>query len=325
MADRHGIVAATGRSRAPQGGPEVAHVGLRPTSPLVSADDSASRSLVAVIAILTFLAALAAAGADIVAASSSQWRSSLAGEATIQITPQAGRDLEGDVATSLAVARAFPGIAEAKAMSKAEAEDLLSPWLGHGLDLDDLPVPRLIVLKLDPGRRPDLAGLTSRLAEQVHGAIVDDHGAWLSRLSVMADTIVVVAVSLVVLVLIAAALAVAFATRGAMVGNREAVEVLHFVGAGDRYIAREFGRRFLRLGLEGGALGAAGACLLILASGYLSSIGRTTLSGAQLEALFGTFAIGWRGYAAMLLVAAVVAAIAGFASRRTVRRYLDEG
>ena len=42
----------------------------------------------------------------------------------------------------------------------------------------------------------------------------------------------------------------------------------------------------------------------------------------QIEALFGSFSIGWLGYGAVLLVAATVAAIAGLVSRLTVRRYL---
>ena len=71
----------------------------------------------------------------------------------------------------------------------------------------------------------------------------------------MANTIIGIGVVLVVLVLVAAGLAVIFATRGAMAGNREVVEVLHFVGANDDFIAKEFQRRFFRLGLRGSVIG----------------------------------------------------------------------
>ena len=44
-----------------------------------------------------------------------------------------------------------------------------------------------------------------------------------------------------------------------MAGNREVVEVLHFVGADDDFIAREFQRRFFQLGLKGAAAGGGRA------------------------------------------------------------------
>ena len=82
------------------------------------------------------------------------------------------------------------------------------------------------------------------------------------------------AVAIVILVLVATGLAVAFATRGAMAGNREVVDVLHFVGADDDFIAREFQRRFFRLGLKGGLAGGGLALLLITLCGFLLSAWR---------------------------------------------------
>ena len=118
-------------------------------------------------------------------------------------------------------------------------------------------MPRLITVRLGSGT-PDLGSLRQRLAEALPGvASLDDHALWLSRLSTMANTVVGVGIAVVALVLLATGLAVTFATRGAMAGNREVVEVLHFVGADADFIAREFQRRFFRLGLRGGGIGAA--------------------------------------------------------------------
>jgi cell division transport system permease protein len=268
---------------------------LRRGNPLVPTDSASSRALVAVIAVLTFLAALAAGGAEMVAQSSRDWRASIMREATIQLRPARQRDLDADLARAAEIARATPGIQTARILPRSEAEDLLEPWLGRGLDLRDLPVPRLIVLKLDPGRAPDLAGLASRLAEQMPGATVDDHGAWVARLTTMANTVVFAAFGLVLLVLGAAGAAVVFATRGAMVANRDIVEVLHFVGATDRFIAREFHIRFLKFGLRGGLYGAAGACAFIAGCAALCASMLGGAPASQIEALFGSFGMGWVG------------------------------
>jgi cell division transport system permease protein len=204
---------------------------LGPKAPLVPVDSTASRALASVVAILTFIAALCAGAVELVAASSADWRVSIAREATIQVRPNPPGDIEAIVAQATEVARDTAGIAAVRVLSKVEAERLLEPWLGAGLSLADLPVPRLIVLTLDKGARPDFAALRARLAERAPNATLDDHAVWLSRLSTVADVIVAVGLGLVGLVLVATALAVAFATRGAMASNREVVEVLHFVGA----------------------------------------------------------------------------------------------
>ena len=209
------------------------------------------------IAILTFLAALCAGGAELVSSHSAQWRSAVGREATVQVRQRPQRDIEADLLRVADLSRRTPGIGAAEIPSRAEAERTLEPWLGKGLDLSDLPVPRLVVLKLDDAARPDLSELRRRLATEVPGATLDDHGAWLARLSRMADAVVIAGLALSLLVLIAAALAVAFATQGAMAGNREVVDILHYVGADDAFIAREFQRRFFRLGLHGSAVGSA--------------------------------------------------------------------
>ncbi len=49
-----------------------------------------------------------------------------------------------------------------------------------------------------------------------------------------------------------------------MASNREIIEVLHFVGANERFISREFERHFLGLGVRAGLMGALAAALAFL-------------------------------------------------------------
>ena len=295
---------------------------LRRNQPLVPVDSVAGRALMAVIAILTFLAALSAGAAVLAARASEQWRGAVANEMTIQIRPDSRRDIEADLAQAVAMAAGVSGIESVRVVPKAESDKLLEPWLGTGLDLVELPVPRLIVLKLKNGGNADLAGLSTALRRDLPSAILDDHRMWVRRLSTMASTIILSGVTVVMLVLLAAGLAVAFATRGAMAGSRDSVEVLHLVGANDAFIAREFQTRFILLGLKGGAAGGAAAIVVIALLGWLASRWTADAEAEQLQALFGAFEIGWRGYGAVILVATIVAAIAGLVSRFTVRRHL---
>jgi cell division transport system permease protein len=291
---------------------------------LVPAASIAGRALVTVVAIMTFLASLTAGAAILISDASRAWQDDVAREMTIQIRPAAGRDLDADTANAAELASKTPGVASVRAYSKAQAEELLQPWLGSGLDLSELPVPRLVVVGLDKEVRLDIEVLRKKLAGAIPGSSIDDHRLWLERLAIMGRSVVFVAAVIFTLVLAAMILAVAFATQGAMAGNRGIIEVLHFVGAEDSYISRQFQRHFFRLGLRGGAIGGGLAILAFLASGTLASWLRATPGGDQMEAMFGDFSLGLNIYAAIAVIAAGIAIVTGFVSRIIVYRHLRD-
>ncbi len=296
---------------------------LKRDMPLVPADSIAGRALVVVIAILTFLACLTAGGAILIGEASQAWRGDVARDVTIQIKPRASEDVDALVATAAEIASRAPGVADATAYSKAQSEAILAPWLGDGVDLGQLPIPRLIVVHMLSGHRDDLEPLRAALAAGAPAASLDDHRLWLSRLDVMAGAIVVFAAALFALMIVAMGTAVGFATRGAMAGAREIVEVLHFVGAADSYIAGQFQGHFFRLGLKGAGIGGGAAALFFAVAALASLIARRTAAGAEIAALFGAFRLGSIGYAAIIVVAGAIAFLTGVLSRRIVFRQLS--
>ncbi len=293
-------------------------------SPIVPRASIAGRALVAVVAIMTFLASITTGTVLLVSASAAEWQSDVASEITIQVRPQPGRDLERDVGAAVDAIRAQPCIVDVRPFSKDESGKLLEPWLGIGLSLDDLPVPRVVVARVQPGTAPDLAALKSRVVQVAPTASVDDHRAWIERMRSMSAATVLAGVGILVLVIVATIISVSFATRGAMAANRPIVEVLHFVGAGDRYIADRFFRHFLLLGLEGGVIGGGAA---MLGFGFSESIAgwfSGTPVGDQFAALLGTFSLRPSGYLVLAIQAVGIAAITAWASRRTLFATLDD-
>ena len=282
----------------------------------------AGRALLAVVAIMTFLASLTTGAVMLVRSSAVEWQSDVAREVTIQVRPGQGRDLDAEVARAVEIARAVPEIGEVRAYSKEESARLLEPWLGSGLALEDLPVPRMIVVKL-PSAGIDLAPLKKTLAEKVAGASLDDHRAWIDRMRTMAQTTIAGGIGILILMLVATVLSVIFATRGAMATNRPIVEVLHFIGARSGFIAGQFQRHFLLLGLEGGLIGGGLAILLFGAAGLAAGMSTGTASGDQVATLFGSFTLGWGGYLAIVAQIVLVALVTAVASRRTVDRTLE--
>lgn len=294
----------------------------RRDTPIVPKRSIAGRALVAVVAIMTFLASLTTGAVMLVRSSAVEWQSDVAREVTIQVRPGQGRDLDAEMARAVAIARAVPGVGEVRAYTKEESAGLLEPWLGSGLSLEDLPVPRMIVVKL-PAGGVDLAPLKQALSEKVGGASLDDHRAWIDRMRTMAQTTIAGGIGLLILMLAATVLSVIFATRGAMATNRPIVEVLHFIGAKSGFIAGQFQRHFLMLGLEGGLIGGGLAMLVFGAAGIAAGWSAGTASGDQVATLFGSFALGWGGYLAIVAQIVLVAVVTAIASRRTVNRTLQ--
>jgi cell division transport system permease protein len=296
----------------------------RNVSPIVPRGSIAGRALIVVVAIMTFLACMTTGVVLLVHASAAEWQSDVGSEITIQVRPVTGRDVERDVATAINVAKTQPGIIEVRAYTKAESGKLLEPWLGTGLSLDELPIPRVIVARVAPGSTPDLAELASRLKQAAPSTSVDDHRAWIERMRTMSGATVFAGVGVLALVVIATVISVSFAARGAMAANRPIVEVLHFVGAGDRYIANRFLRHFLRLGLEGGLIGGGAAMLVFGFSESIAGWFSGTPVGDQFAALLGTFSLRPSGYLALAVQAVLIAGVTAWASRRTLFATLDD-
>ena len=164
---------------------------IRPSAPIVPSGSIAGRSLMAVVAIMTYLAALTAGSVLLIAAAAADWGSQVSREVTIQVRPVEGHDIEAEIAKAVAAAKATNGVSEVQAYSREETENMLVPWLEEKVfDLSDLPIPRLIVVKIASGSLPDFAALRKVLTDTVVGATLDDHRFWIARLAAMAQAMV---------------------------------------------------------------------------------------------------------------------------------------
>ena len=291
-------------------------------TPIVPRATIAGRALIAIIAIMTFLGSMTIGIVVSVETAASGWQSDLAREVTIQVRPVAGRDIEADIGKAAAIARSVRGVAAVRPYSRQDSMELLQPWL-DGMAIDELPIPRIIAVEIASGQSPDFAGLRKSLMEQVPPASLDDHRGFVDHMHTMTRAVLAAGGGVLALVTLATMLSVAFATRGAIATNRQVIEVLHYVGAKNAFIAGHFQRHFLLLGLQGGAIGGGLALVLFALAGLLSRSLLSAPEGAQLSALFGSFSIGTGGYAAVLAQVLLMTLVTAMTSRYTVYRMLE--
>lgn len=294
------------------------------STPIVPPQNMASTALVFVIGIMTFLSCLTLGSVTLVRDTALMWQSQISREATIQIRPEEGFDIDAALLAAARIATGFSGVVSARVVDREATARLLEPWLGSGLDLDELPVPRLVVITIDEGDPPDFQAMRARIAAEIPQASLDDHRNWVDRLVAMARTTITLGLAVLVLMLSATIFTVVFATRGAMAGNGHIIEVLHFVGAEAKFIALEFRRHFLLVGLKGAAAGGLAAIAVFLAIGWWSSRNLATPEADQAAALFGRFAIGLNGYVWIAVTVMLIAALTAITTHATVINRLSE-
>ena len=293
------------------------------TASIVPQRSVAGRTLVLLIAIMTFLSGVTLGAVVLVQKSAIAWSSDVGREVTIQVRPVEGEVMESNLRTAVALAEQTPGVVGARALTLEESIALLEPWLGTGVDLSAIEIPRLVVVQLADPAEAEIDKLQRDLAA-VKGASLDTHAAWRQQLNIMAGTIVLSGLLVLTLIVLATVLAIIFATRGTMASNREIVDVLHFIGASNHFIAGEFQGRFLAIGFRGGIIGGLGAIAFFIGVGLAVAGVLPNEASQQLGVLFGRFSLGIDGMLGIAAVVPVIAALTAITSRLTVRRFLSQ-
>jgi cell division transport system permease protein len=264
---------------------------------------------------MAFLAALALAGVVAASALGEHWQHGAAATLTVQV-PDPGES--GRLDHVLAALRATAGVEEARALDDKEIEALLRPWLGSGAGRIALPLPAVIAVRLD--RPLDTQALGARLQAEAEGTLVEANDTWIRRLSVLARSLQACAALAMAVVGFVAVAVVTVATRAGLSARRDAIEIVHGLGATDGFIAGRFARRATSLAGSGGLVGALLALPMLLGltglaapfSGGDAPDGLAALARAMPATL-------WLGLPALPVVAA---AIGWITAQATVRRWL---
>ena len=109
----------------------------RPHGPIVPSANVQGSALLAVIAIMSFLACLTLGGVSMVRATAASWQSQISREITIQIKPDDNLDMDKALTDARNLASSFVGVTGATVMDKQATSRLLEPWLGASLNIDE--------------------------------------------------------------------------------------------------------------------------------------------------------------------------------------------
>jgi cell division transport system permease protein len=283
-------------------------------APFLPQADARDGALVFVVATLCFLACLTTLGFLATDRAARGWTHQLEAQATVIVRPKAGETPDSAAGRAAEALAGVAGVVEARALEKEKAEALVAPWLGDISDLEDLPVPRLVAVDLDPKLPASVEILRKTLAAQGIDAVVDDHSVWAEDIARAARLARWAGAGVFALIAAAAGAVIAFATRAGLQARRDVVEVLHLAGAENGFIAGLFQVRFARMAARAGLFGALGAALVGAA---------LRLAGGD-GGLTPVLPIAWIDILAVLPCPVAAALVAAIAARLTAQALIQD-
>lgn len=283
---------------------------LKREADLLPPAPQSDRPLFFVVAIIVALACAAAVSARAAWSAAAEWTAGLDGAMTIEVRPNGAESGQAAAERAAAAAAAAPGVASARVMTRDELDALLAPWFGKEGAPAEAPLPGLVDVRLDAVAPATASDLDAALRAAGVDAVVDDHGSWANDLRRAAGAARTMALAAFTLLITAAVAVTSFATRASLAARADVVDVLHLVGARDQFIASEFTRRFLGLGVRAGVLGAALALAGALAAHALTQ-------GASADFL-PRFRFARADVIILALAPLASATVAAFTARETV-------
>jgi len=262
-------------------------------------DDNSNVFLQVMVCIAVFLFGVTLAGVLSVNAMLNAWNESILGALTVQIMPVVENNQDAARAETLRqqskaleILNEWPGVEKAVPLSDKQLNRLIQPWLGDGVDVSDLPTPRLIDVKVKKGMQINFMKLAEKLSKDVPLASLDDHKVWLDKLIRFADSLRLLAMVVLVLVVVVTSGAIFYCTQTSLGLHRQVIEILHLMGAKDTYVAQQYARKTSFLGLMGGVYGLVLAIPTIFMIAGLAKqieggiVSETTLSLADWGIIF---------------------------------------
>ena len=243
-------------------------------------DDTSNIFLQVMVCIAVFLSGVALAGVLAVNAMLNSWNESILGALTVQIMPVVESNKDAGLAETLRqqskaveFLKQWPGVISADPLSDKDLKHLIQPWLGDGIEVSDLPVPRLIDVKIKKDVPIDFANLSVSLAKVAPLASIDNHKIWLDKLVKFADSLRLLAFVVLVLVIVVTSGAIFYCTQTSLGLHRYVIEILHLMGAKDTYVAQQYARKASFLGFMGGVYGLVLAVpTIFIVSGFAKQI-----------------------------------------------------
>ena len=282
-----------------------------------------SKFLVLLVGLMSFLAILAFSGFFTLNAMAHRWSSGLENKITIEVLAETREGMlraesvvKEDTKKIINLLANNRIVSSFDVLSEEDIHDLIAPWIGNDLSLDDIPLPRLITVELHASTAEHLDQLTGKIEDISHSARVNTHHEWLGDLTRLTSSLQMVALLISLIIGVITVTAISSAVRTRMTIHKKEIQLLHLMGATDHYIASQLQRQSLTLALQGAMAGTMAGLLIAFFLVLITDSNEATLI-PQISLSIGQ-------YFFLLFTPAFISLIAGMTARYTVLRELAQ-
>lgn len=286
-------------------------------------DDGSTLFLQVMISIAVFLFAVTLAGVLSINSMLVNWNQSILGSLTVQIMPinnvdkdKAREETLEHQKKAVRFLESLDAVEKVTPLEDKQLEKLIKPWLGDGVNITDLPVPRLIDVRIKKDASINFMDLAEKLATASPQASLDNHKLWLNKLIKFADGLKMLALSVLLLVITVTSGAIFYSTQTSLGLHKYIIEILHLMGAKDTYVAQQYAKKTAQLGFSGGIIGLIFAVPAIFA---ISGLAQQIEGGIISEATLSVTA--WGAILSLPLFASLIAMLTAY---YTVKRTLEK-
>lgn len=202
------------------------------------------------------------------------WEKSLKGQMTIEFP--ANPDGSASSLTQkqseeiITLIQGTPGVLSVRKLKEADILKILEPWLGSTAVPDDFPFPSLFDVETDRTTNIDLLSLTAGLSKISQGVRIHNHANWYAPIAKISQGLFGFSILLAILILFTVCVTMVFITKKALGLHRDVVKILQLIGAKDEYIASQFKKYYLSIGLKGTAISIFFSAVTIFSLTYFS-------------------------------------------------------
>lgn len=255
--------------------------------------------LIVLIALMSFLSVLALTSSFALSAMTERWTSGLKNKASIEVPAEDenGEALALDTLKNITTRiygflNTHPALESATIMDDEEISKLVSPWLGEDMELTNIPLPGIITVEFKDDVEFDMENLKANIKDITPQARIDLHEGWLANVLRFTGALNFASLLVSFVIGITTIVAVAGAVQSRMAIYKEDLELLHLMGASDRYISHQLQRYILIIALKGAAIGVIIGLIILTMIGWfmgrmdINLIPDFSLNKAQIFTLF---------------------------------------
>ncbi len=239
--------------------------------------------LMVLIALMCFLAVLALSASFALSEMTERWTSGLENKASIEIPAEddSGNLLDKKTLDGLSnkisdFLQSHPAVQNIEIMSEDDISKLVAPWLGEDMELGNIPLPSILTVEFKDNVSFDMNNLRTNIEDITPQARLDLHEGWLANVLKFTGALNFASLLVSLVIGVTTVVAVGGAIQSRMATYKEELELLHLMGASDRYISNQLQRYVIILSLKGAAIGVVISLIALAIIGW--SMGRLDIN-----------------------------------------------